>query len=196
MTAKAEYRNAIRSKKLIKQAFLALMQEKNIDTISIKDIVTKADINRGTFYAHYANTRAVIDQIENETMSALQDLVGEFQTDTFIENPLPFLRKISQFMEQDMGFYRLLFNTQGSITLINKLTALFMNKIASDENMLATLRKREHFLIRAHFFAYGYAGLIQGWFKGEVKNSLNDLNATASQTIKTGLQPFLPGTKK
>lgn len=68
MKKKAEYKSAIRSRKFIKGAFTELMKVKEIDKITVTDIVNKADINRGTFYAHYGNTRALIAQIENDVM--------------------------------------------------------------------------------------------------------------------------------
>lgn len=57
---KAEYRSSIRSKQMIKDALLSLMIEKPFEKISITDIVRRADINRGTFYAHYSNTDEVL----------------------------------------------------------------------------------------------------------------------------------------
>jgi AcrR family transcriptional regulator len=68
MGEKAEYKSAIRSRRLIRQAFIELMNEKEIDNITVTDIVKRADINRGTFYAHYKYTRAVIEQIKNDTI--------------------------------------------------------------------------------------------------------------------------------
>lgn len=41
----AEYRNSLRSKRLIRQAFAELMQEKqSIDKITVKEIIERADI--------------------------------------------------------------------------------------------------------------------------------------------------------
>lgn len=196
MSGKAEYRSAIRSKKLIRQAFVELMQEKDIDKISITDIVAKADINRGTFYAHYAGTHAVIGQIENEIIAALFEFVDKFQHDKLIENPLPFLLEIARFLEQDLEFYRLLIKAQGSITFLNKLKVLFMDKIMSDEKTLATIKNKDHFLICVNFFASGFVGLYQDWFNHKTKKmSLNDLTLAVNQIIKTGFRPFLPGGK-
>lgn len=76
---KAEYRSAIRSRKLIKQAYVSLIKEKDIDKITVMDIVTTADINRGTFYAHYSNVNAVGEQIGNEIISALLEFLDEFK---------------------------------------------------------------------------------------------------------------------
>lgn len=61
--AKAEYKSAIRSRRMIQRALVELLQEKELDKITVTDIVTRADINRGTFYAHYADISGVLDSI-------------------------------------------------------------------------------------------------------------------------------------
>ena len=43
---KTEYRSAIRSRKLIRQAYVELIKEKDVDKITVMDVVNKADINR------------------------------------------------------------------------------------------------------------------------------------------------------
>ena len=58
---KAEYRSSSRSKLLIRNALVSLMQEKPFEKITVTDIVKRADINRGTFYAHYKDSRQVLD---------------------------------------------------------------------------------------------------------------------------------------
>ena len=42
-----------RTKKLLRQALTRLMQQKDFKSITVTDVVREADINRGTFYAHY-----------------------------------------------------------------------------------------------------------------------------------------------
>ena len=74
--AKAEYRSSLRSKKLIKAAALELLSEKQWDKITVTDIVEKADINRGTFYAHYSNPIAVFKTIEEEVISTIAEAIS------------------------------------------------------------------------------------------------------------------------
>ncbi|MBQ9733551.1 MAG: TetR family transcriptional regulator, partial [Clostridia bacterium] len=64
MGNKAEYRSALRSRRLIRDAFLALMQENGSAKMTVTEIVRRADINRATFYAHYSDVQAVISEIE------------------------------------------------------------------------------------------------------------------------------------
>ena len=72
---KAEYRSAARSRRLIRDAYVNLMQEKPIDKISISDIVREADLNRGTFYAHYSNPMDVFMEIADEILGDVQGSV-------------------------------------------------------------------------------------------------------------------------
>ncbi len=43
-------------------ALIALMQEKNYAHISIKDIVTRADVSRQTFYRHFPSKDAIVEE--------------------------------------------------------------------------------------------------------------------------------------
>ena len=66
MEEKSQYRSALRSKKLIKNAFSELLQKKDFEKITVTEIVNSAQLNRGTFYAHYSNTIDVLEEIEND----------------------------------------------------------------------------------------------------------------------------------
>lgn len=54
---------AVRTKSLIKQAFVKLLEEKDFKNITIKDITTKATINRATFYAHYLDKYILLEEL-------------------------------------------------------------------------------------------------------------------------------------
>jgi AcrR family transcriptional regulator len=45
-----------RTRGLIEDAFLAVMEEKGFEGLSVQDVADKAGINRVTFYAHFADT--------------------------------------------------------------------------------------------------------------------------------------------
>jgi len=54
---------AVRTKSLIKEAFVKLLEEKDFKYITIKDITTKATINRATFYAHYLDKYLLLEEL-------------------------------------------------------------------------------------------------------------------------------------
>lgn len=184
MREKAEYRSALRSKRLIRQAFIELLQEKELEKITVTDVITRADINRGTFYAHYQDMRAVIEQIENEIIDKMREVLGEFRFEHFFQNPLPLLLKVSRYIEQDLDFYRVLINSKGSVRFLEKLKRIFVEHMRSDSSVPVSVRHSADFLVRIHFFAGGVVNLYQVWFRGETNCSLNEIALVVGKTIK------------
>lgn len=54
---------AVRTKNLIKESFVKLLEEKDFKYITIKDITTKATINRATFYSHYIDKYILLEEL-------------------------------------------------------------------------------------------------------------------------------------
>ena len=44
-----------KTKRAIQKAFVALLREKPIEKITVKEIAERAEINKTTFYSHYEN---------------------------------------------------------------------------------------------------------------------------------------------
>lgn len=57
-------RRVRRTKTLLLQGLIQLMDEKDVKDISVKELSDLADINRGTFYLHYSDVYDMLGQIE------------------------------------------------------------------------------------------------------------------------------------
>ena len=64
-----------RTRKLLQNAFIELMQEKGFSAISIQDIAERATVNRGTFYTHFVDKYALLDSLIREQFQ--QALAGK-----------------------------------------------------------------------------------------------------------------------
>lgn len=88
-------RNALRSQRLIRDAFVELVRERGKGRITVADVCRKADINRSTFYAHYDNVDDLQDKIYDETMAGFGEWLagvleeGGGSADAFLADPLP-----------------------------------------------------------------------------------------------------------
>lgn len=51
---------------LIQQTFIQLLKEKPLHTISVRELCTRAGINRSTFYHHYLDIYDLKQKIEDE----------------------------------------------------------------------------------------------------------------------------------
>lgn len=67
-----EDRRVRRTRMLLSDALLALMQEERYDKITVQDIVDRADVGRSTFYAHYRDKEDLLVR----DFERLLDLLG------------------------------------------------------------------------------------------------------------------------
>src|SRR3954449_10688198 len=74
-------RRAQRTRQVIQNAFREVVQEKGFTATSIREIAERADINRGTFYLHFADkytltTAVVRDVFHQELVHSLPAAPG------------------------------------------------------------------------------------------------------------------------
>lgn len=186
MPQKAEYRNAIRSKKLIRNAFIGLLQEKTLDKITVTNIVEKAELNRGTFYTHYADINMLVQSIEDEVVHSLYSMLSDEENPYLLKDPLPLFLKISQYLEQNQDLVIALMSSQSTSLFIVQLPDLIAKHLASTEDIGEEVRNSTSFKERCYFYAGGAGSLYMAWFRGMVSGSLEDVAYRLADIIRQG----------
>ncbi len=62
----------------IYDAFFLVLKEKELDKITVSDVIKRAGIVRSTFYNHYENIPALIIAVEDKTIQDIFSLMEEF----------------------------------------------------------------------------------------------------------------------
>lgn len=62
-----------RTRKLIRDALVSLLAEKNFESISVQDIAGRATVNRATFYAHFTDKFALDAMIREDFVGHLAE---------------------------------------------------------------------------------------------------------------------------
>ncbi|ALP38418.1 hypothetical protein ASL14_21815 [Paenibacillus sp. IHB B 3084] len=63
-----------KTRQLLKDAFISLVQEKDFEFITIRDITEKATVNRATFYAHFTDKYEILEAtITGTLMTSIAD---------------------------------------------------------------------------------------------------------------------------
>lgn len=60
------------TKMVLRESLLELLKTAPINKITVKDVCERADVNRGTFYAHYRDTYDLMEQIVNELIETIR----------------------------------------------------------------------------------------------------------------------------
>ena len=180
--AKAEYRSAIRSRKLINDALADLLTEKPLDKITVTDVVTRADINRGTFYAHYKDIPDVVDHLIQQTFSAIRDaMIGQGGSAAVIGNSL--LRTIQDILEEDPAFYRKILNSNASSIMQEQLVAVVLDFMLEHKDKFYS-GSQEEYQIAIRFCAGGLSNLYRDWFSGKLPYTLSELTQIGEALIQ------------
>lgn len=179
--AKAEYRSSLRSKKLITDALVALLDEKPLEKITVTDIVKKADINRGTFYAHYDNVSDVVNSIFLTAFAVIKEK---------IITPRPFqgydsfnmLKELQAVMEQDLDFYRKIFSSDINMQIYEQISNIITAYMLEHEHDLANI-PHEDFVFYMSFYSGGIIKLYRDWFVGTLPISFDELTNKATMLL-------------
>ena len=103
---------SIKTEKAFRKAFHQLAQEKEVNKITVRELVQRAEINKTTFYAHYDTILDFVKTLENETIDYIINNLAEFQRlfddpNVFIDN---LYRSLSEYQVNNL----LHFNTNSS----------------------------------------------------------------------------------
>ena len=75
------------SKDYLKRALFALLEQKNIYKITVKELCSRAVVNRSTFYFHYKSLDDFFQEVMVEVASGLVDAVeGETKSSTVLKS--------------------------------------------------------------------------------------------------------------
>lgn len=103
MTKKDDLR-VKRTRKLIRQAFFALLRSKKFEKISIQEIADSAMINRATFYAHYADKQDLYDSLIDDFVT---DFVEVLDDSAPIEGKNVKVKEIEKMLARFYDFVRI-----------------------------------------------------------------------------------------
>lgn len=76
-------RRVRKTKRALRMALAELMAEKDIHSITVRELTDKADIHRATFYTHYQDVYDLYDQLENSVVAEISAIVVSMPTHTY-----------------------------------------------------------------------------------------------------------------
>lgn len=118
MTQKADNLRVKRTKILLREALIALIEEKGFDALTIGDLTERAMVSRAAFYRNYQDKYDLVEQIFEEAMSTLLGAVGEMGPEQ--HPPSVWIRFFEHIAEYER-LYRALLGRKGSSWFAKKM---------------------------------------------------------------------------
>lgn len=183
MAEKKEYRNAVRSRMLIRAAFVNLMHEKPFDKIKATDIIKRANINRSTFYAHYPDVKGIMDEITDEIIEVFQSTLAEMDLSIFFENPRPILHQMVDHLQENQELYQLLNHSSMVHEYIEQVKQVLIQQIMDTPDLPIEDRNSARTVIRIRLLLGGVIDVYRQWLIGEMPYSLDVLTKEVERVI-------------
>ena len=122
-------RRVLRTRKLLREAMMALIMEDGYDAISIQDITDKANLGRATFYLHFKDKDELLAEVMQEFLTEFVGQVPQFtQTQWRLEDTKAII-KLFDFASEHYDLYRILIIGSGGITASRQLQSMIADNI-------------------------------------------------------------------
>ena len=106
MGEKTADRRTRKTRKAIFDAFAELLSEKELEKITVKELIDKADVSRVTFYNHYLDIYDLHDKFEESTMLEIASLVLELDTLSYKD----FFTRLIGYVSENRSAFRMIFS--------------------------------------------------------------------------------------
>ena len=150
-------RRVRRTKKRLRDALAALMREKDLGEITVRELTDLADVNRGTFYTHYRDLEDLRRQVGQELFEELSAVLAGFQAERIRAGSTPaglqaVLTEVFDFVAENrelfvtiLGYGEMEFHTQLRVLIyrmyLREWNGLYRPRRCRDHQLLSGIRR-------------------------------------------------------
>ena len=171
--------SSIKTRNLIKKTFANLINEKKeLDKVTVTELVKRANITRSTFYTHYQNIDEVALEYQLQTIELLCNEELKLYSKSDILN---YFDNIFLCLKENEKTYKLLLTADESIFFLEKLKNIASKKIFET---MKNISNEKYLELSISFLMTGIVTELLKYFRNESKYSLEELNFNIKEWFK------------
>ena len=175
------------TKKLLRDALMSLLTKKPLRSITVKELCESAGLNRGTFYAHYADVYDLLGQIEAEMKAEYFAALKPMLSDVAELMPPKVTKKVFDCIETNADLCQVIIRPYGDREFARNL--IRESKICSIESCRKFFPDAEEWRINTYVtFVYGgcYA-LMERWLREGMVERAATIADAAEKIMESGV---------
>lgn len=188
----------IRTKFMIKNAFLELMGEIGFAKITVEGITKRAFISRNTFYLHYTDKYDLLNSLEDEALLEIKELIKEMPVEImkrkgFADSrPFSILIGVYRYIQENSRFFSLMINENGDPCFLPKLSET-IKSIIVQKNMDVELKVPQGYMIA--IIAGIQTSIIGEWLRSGMKETPEELAELIAAIFESAPKNLLKAPK-
>ncbi len=172
------------TKKVIKENFIALLEKKPLNKITVKEICELSEINRATFYKYYNDVFDLMEKLELEILAELRETIQGSKKTTVSET----IQLILKEMRLNGKTYSAMFSNNGDTSFPSRIFLICYEEIAeSMDTQFKKLpkEKREWLYL---FIAHGSSGILDCWLENGMTEPEEEIAEFIDRLIENTLR--------
>ena len=164
MNAKGDANRSVRlTKRRLCDALVALLAEKPVREITVRELTAMAGVSRGTFYFHYCDIYDLLEKLENEQLQALHTVTDGVLAGLDGAEPPPALEALFNFLCQNEALCSALLGPHGDPQFSQRLKETIERQVVGHFAAEGEETARQRYL--AGFAVNGCMGSVERWLQ-------------------------------
>lgn len=173
----------------IYDAFFLLLKEKDMEKITVSDVIKKAGVVRSTFYNHYENVPALVEAAEDKTIKDIFLLMESFEPQNDKDMCLSYFTAICNYARKNPFVTNLLQSPRGD-AFFEKAIMMFHKYVSNVSSAMKT-HKDQNFSYYIAGAIGNTIGILHKWTAEEFKTPAEDVAEVMSLIFLEGILPHL-----
>ncbi len=179
----------IKTRRLIKNALIELMAEKEVTSITITELSEKALINRKTFYRHYSTVSEVVTEIENEILSEFAEALRSANKSCLDVGGL--VSDISELLMRRREYFAKMTKLNPELFSKGRIKAMLRRTFEVVLKSSEAITDRATLDAVSQFTVSGVLSLYADWFDNGCRGDLEHATEVAKNLITSGLKAYV-----
>ena len=173
------------------EAFFLLMKEKDLEKITVTDVIKKAGIVRSTFYNHYENIPALLEAAEDRTIQDIFRHLESFHPKNDYDMCFSYYLAICNYTEKN-PFLANLLQSPRETAFFEKAITMFHKYVTEVTSTTVKAPKRRLAFSYMIAGAIGSTiGVLHKWIADHFETPSEEIAEILSKIFLSGILPYL-----
>ena len=193
-------RRARRTKEALMSAFLDLLKEKPLNSITVTELTNAADVNRATFYTHYQDIFALYEHLQNALCRTCRSMVDAHGNELAGGYYLGLITDIYQFLDENDQVFSVLFSEGNESSFFTSILEVVREACMRNVKVIDSVTARMASLgyegnrakracetvcrYQFDYIAGGTVSILRSWMLGGRTESVQAISQITSECIK------------
>ena len=172
------------------EALLVLLEKKDYDFITVKEVCQTAGVNRSTFYLHYTDIYDLLEQTENDLKNEILEIVNNDQR-LRMEETMPYITELFAFIADNREIASALLGPHGDVAFMRQIEQIILSHCMKYlKPYLEQLDERTLESVNGFCIA-GCIGLIISWMKHDFEDTPESMARMTYTLVLSALKPYM-----